>query len=92
MGEELGVDIVEGGKISHIGKVAGGFNGVIKGGAGGRADGAEVLADAAGLFGNILAVDGVGFGVEGDLAAGEEVAAGDNGLAVGADGIGRGFG
>ncbi len=92
MGKELGVNIVKGGEISHIGKVAGGFNGVVKGGAGGRADGTKVLADAAGLLGDVIAVDGVGFGVEGDLAAGEEVAAGDNGLAVGADGIGRGFG
>ena len=86
-GEILGIDLVEGGEIAHVGQEAGGLEHLVEAGAGGFQDGAHVLAALLRLGGDAgghLA----GGGVHGDLAGGIDKTVHFKTLGIGTDGAG----
>ena len=89
-GEVLGVDLVEGGEVGHVGDEAGGLDDLGQVGAGGGQDGGHIAAALLGLGGDALG-DIAGGRIHGDLAGAENEGTCDHALGVGADG-GRGVG
>ena len=90
-GEELGIDLVEGGEIAHVRQEAGGLDHPAKVRARGLQNGGNIAAAALRLGGDALG-DIAGGGIHGDLAGAENKRAYDHALGIGADGGGRVFG
>jgi len=89
-GEVGGIDLVEGGEISHVAQKTGGFDDIAHCRTGGSQNGLQIFADAVGLLGDVLTYHASRSGIEGDLSGGEDKVVDDHGLGIGADG-GRGI-
>lgn len=83
----LGVDLVHGFEVLHVGQQAGALDDILEGVAGLVEDGLDVLHDLLGLGGDTLG-DRLGGGIDGNLARDVEGVAGLNSLAVGSNGRG----
>ena len=87
-GQMLGVDGVHGREVVEVFEEDGGFDDLGEAAAGGFEDGFEVGEDLRGLLIDAAWNDLLCFGMERDLAGGEDQVAGANCLRIGADGFG----
>lgn len=84
-GEEGGVDLVHGGEVVHVLEEHGGLDHVLQGQPGGGQDSLDVQQGLAGLAGDAALGEGAGGRVHGELAGGDDDAAGGHALGVWTD-------